>query len=104
MNMLLLRVYVHQTSQLNLILVLELGNQLVNHHNLHVTVFVITTAEMTVEKISHFLDSSPNDHLDGMLLPSGDISDIVDPYINMVTKIVVTMHESLLALYLQFLE
>ena len=82
----------------HLIPVLELGNRLVNHHNLHVTVFVVAAADITAEKISQLLDSSPNDHLDVILLPSVDISGIVDPDTNMVTKIVVTMHESLPAL------
>ncbi|KAK1587694.1 hypothetical protein Q3G72_015935 [Acer saccharum] len=82
----------------HLIPVLELGNRLVNHHNLHVTVFVVAAADITAEKISQLLDSSPNDHLNVMLLPSVDISGIVDPDTNMVTKIVVTMHESLPAL------
>ncbi|KAK3224056.1 hypothetical protein Dsin_011081 [Dipteronia sinensis] len=82
----------------HLIPVLELGNRLVNHHNLHVTVFVVAAADITAEKISQLLDSSPNDHLDVMLLPSIDISCIVGPDTNMVTKIAVAMHESLPAL------
>ncbi|KAL5752752.1 hypothetical protein ACOSQ2_023259 [Xanthoceras sorbifolium] len=80
----------------HLIPVLELGKRLVTHQDFHVTVFVVAV-DVSGENISKLLDSS-SEHLDVLMLPTVDISGIVDPDENFVIKIVVTMHESLSAI------
>lgn len=78
----------------HLIPVLELAKRLVTHHNLQVTVLVVAS-DASDEQLSQLLHSINQDFLNIVLLPSVDISAIVDPDASISIKIVVMMHESL---------
>ncbi|XP_031250448.1 UDP-glycosyltransferase 72E1-like [Pistacia vera] len=81
----------------HLIPVLELAKRLVTHHNLQVTVFVLAT-DTSSDHLSQLLNSQNHDFLNIVLLPTTDISGLVDPDASIVTKLVVMMHQSLPAL------
>ncbi|KAK1586358.1 hypothetical protein Q3G72_001734 [Acer saccharum] len=82
--------------------VLELAKRLTNHHNLHVTVFVVSSDQNTsVEQLSQLVINSPNEKLlhDVVLLRSDpDMSGLVDPDASIVTKILVMMRVCLSSL------
>ncbi|XVF15710.1 hypothetical protein REPUB_Repub09cG0179100 [Reevesia pubescens] len=80
----------------HLIPVLELAKRFVSHQSIKVTVFVVAADHASIAN-SKLLQSPPglNDHLDIVLLPFIDVSNILGPDASFVTKIVVMMIESL---------
>ncbi|XVF15707.1 hypothetical protein REPUB_Repub09cG0178800 [Reevesia pubescens] len=76
----------------HLVPVLELGKQMVTHHDFHVTVFVVASDDHA----STSLLNSPNPkNLDIVALPSVDISGLIDPNAHLVPKLLVIMRESM---------
>ncbi|WCJ30968.1 UDP-Glycosyltransferase superfamily protein [Euphorbia peplus] len=75
----------------HLIPVVELGKRLVSHHNFTVTIFAISTDPSTAKSILE----SPDPKLTVLTLPFVDISSLVQPEDNIVTKILVLMRESI---------
>ena len=80
----------------HLIPVLELAKRLVSHQSFKVTVFVVAADHASIAN-SQLLQSpsGSKDLLDIILLPCIDLSNIVEPDVSFITKIVIMMLESL---------
>ncbi|KAK8548123.1 hypothetical protein V6N13_055049 [Hibiscus sabdariffa] len=76
----------------HLIPIMELGKRMVTDHDFHVTIFFITSDH---DSTTSLLKSSTLENLDIIALPSVDISGLVDPNAQLVTKLLVIMRESL---------
>ncbi|KAF5752964.1 hypothetical protein HS088_TW01G00882 [Tripterygium wilfordii] len=78
----------------HLIPVIELGKNLVMHHNFDVTVFVVQTHASISQ--SQLLELSPDPNLINIvLLPPVDISDIVQPTTLILTQLAMMMRKAL---------
>ncbi|XVF17837.1 hypothetical protein REPUB_Repub10bG0159100 [Reevesia pubescens] len=75
----------------HLIPILELGKQMVNHHDFHVIVFVVASDHASTS----LLKSPTQNNLDIVAFPSRDISGLIDTNANLVAKLLVFMRESL---------
>ncbi|XP_065876764.1 anthocyanidin 3-O-glucosyltransferase 5-like [Euphorbia lathyris] len=75
----------------HLIPAVELGKRLITHHNFTVTIFVVSTDPSTAKSLLE----SPYPKLTVSTLPFVDISPLVQPSDDIVTKIIVLMRESM---------
>ncbi|OMO84286.1 UDP-glucuronosyl/UDP-glucosyltransferase [Corchorus olitorius] len=80
----------------HLIPVLELGKRMVLHHDFHVTIFVVATDISSTHSLLKSSLPTPIDHnLDIVVLPSVDISGLIDPNAPLVAKLVMHVRESM---------
>ncbi|CAK9174374.1 unnamed protein product [Ilex paraguariensis] len=74
----------------HLIPVLNLGNRLVNHHNVEVTILIVSTTSSPAE--SQILKSTTSQNqLNIIEIPPVDISSLIDPKTTMVTQLCIMM-------------
>ena len=78
----------------HLIPVIELGKRLLTHHNLDVTIFIVTTESLPTR--SQIIQQTSNlTSLDFVILPPVDVSGQLGPNPSLVDRLVLTMFKSL---------